>query len=1163
MKKANMMLKATLPLLAGFALLCLNVGAQETTAGVQGVVKDPKSEVVPNASVEISGTSLLGGSRKSPTDSGGFYRFAQLPPGDYTITVSAAGFSTVKQTNIRLDVGRIPNIDFSLKISAVAQTIEVSSAAPMVDVTQSKVAVDVEQEVIDNIPKGRSFQSLITFAPGARMEPLQGGRNDKGNSFQVDGASDAENVYLVDGVNMTDAQSGGVGKSFQIDFIQTVQIKSTGFEAKYGGALGGVVNAIPKRGTNDWHGALLTYMQTNALNANDPCLSGLTAGYNGANFSGPTAANVNTFSQSQVCGLRLNPGLAGLNSAARLDGTPEFYIPKKDQRNILEPGYEASGPLMTNRVWLYSSYIPTLDTIHRRVNFTGANAGPRTLTSSFVQHNMYNRLDYQAHSTVRLFGALNYSYGRQTGQLVLPDSAAGQINTGATTDPNTLRSDAGFTYPTSVYSFGADWTPTPKLVITARYGYFFNNVEQRGIPTGIRDVYQASVNANTKDLTGAAFPASSFNATGFANIPSNIARIYDAFKRRSFNIDASYLARGLGGTHTIEAGYFQQAQENEVLNGYQGTVVDLFWGQSYQPLTSASACDGVKAQNVANFGAAGNQCQGQYGYFMVGGQAVTNTGGTTQKAHEFYVQDAWQAGHGLTLNLGVRFQQEILPAYDTKRFPSLEFGWSQKIAPRIGVAYDVLHNGKIKAFASYGQFYDMMKMNLARGSFGSDYWHQCVYALDTTTYTGIQPSDTSGNGGCPASGPAPGVSARFIENLDLRATKADPRDPGIDVNMNPMKQHEITAGVDWAINSNWGLEGRYSRKRLDNAIEDMSLTDSLGYYIGNPGSAYADILHRPTSIPCVKTTGFTCTADPVSGLYYNTTSFCAECPAVQKAVRNYDGLEFRFMKRATSGKWFAQVSYTYSKLAGNYSGLVNTDPTDASGGRHSPNSSRAFDIPTMTYLPSGKPDNGPLASDRPNTANIFASYPIKWWKHMVTNFGVTETLYQGTPISTCLPSLGTSSACQLAEGRGNVALLSRGPGGTIVSNGADMGARTDPLIQTDLSLKHEISVSKTHEGMKLMFEAQASNLFNQHAKMAFYQFAIPTSSIAPSRPARFAGDPGFDYGKLMNGFNYVDALNGTGAFSGVQAPLTMASRYGLPQLFQGARTVRLQIRFTF
>ena len=77
-----------------------------------------------------------------------------------------------------------------------------------------------------------------------------------------------------------------------------------------------------------------------------------------------------------------------------------------------------------------------------------------------------------------------------------------------------------------------------------------------------------------------------------------------------------------------------------------------------------------------------------------------------------------------------------MPPYDPTRFPSLDFGWGQKIAPRIGGAYDVLHNGKLKIFASYGKFYDIMKMGLARGSFGSDYWHECVYAMDDPNYTG-------------------------------------------------------------------------------------------------------------------------------------------------------------------------------------------------------------------------------------------------------------------------------------------------------------------------------------------------------------------------------------------------------------------------------------------
>ena len=283
----------------GIFAFCLGLPAQETTAGVQGTIKDASGGHIVNANVEVTSDSLIG-SRKVETDSAGAYRISALPPGEYTLTVTARGFTAFKQPGIRLDVGRLPTIDVTLQIGAVSQVIEVSEAAPLVDVTETKVAVNVEKAVIDDIPKGRSFQSVIPFAPGARMEPLQGGRNDKGNSFQVDGASDAENVYMVDGVNMTDAQSGGVGKNFQIDFIETVQIKSTGVEAEYGGALGGVINAVPKRGTNAWHGSLLGYLQLNQLNAIDPCLSGMTAGYNGANFSGPTSANVNTNTQCSV-----------------------------------------------------------------------------------------------------------------------------------------------------------------------------------------------------------------------------------------------------------------------------------------------------------------------------------------------------------------------------------------------------------------------------------------------------------------------------------------------------------------------------------------------------------------------------------------------------------------------------------------------------------------------------------------------------------------------------------------------------------------------------------------------------------------------------------------------------------------------------------------------
>jgi hypothetical protein len=95
------------------------------------------------------------------------------------------------------------------------------------------------------------------------------------------------------------------------------------------------------------------------------------------------------------------------------------------------------------------------------------------------------------------------------------------------------------------------------------------------------------------------------------------------------------------------------------------------------------------------------------------------------------------------------------------------------------------------------------------------------------------------------------------------------------------------------------------------------------------------------------------------------------------------------------------------------------------------------------------------------------------------------------------------------------------------------------------------------------FEGNIINLFNQRSILGVYEFVIPTSLINPTRAARFPGDPQVDFGKVMNGFNYIDALNGAGAFAGVQSKLTLASRYGMPNSFQAGRAIRLAVRFVF
>src|SRR6266481_5110055 len=111
--------------------------AQETTAGVQGYVKDQTGAVIAGATVEVLSPALIG-EKKLQTDQSGYYRFANLPPGTYTLVVTAPGFRTYKLENITLATGRLPTIDVSVEVGIATETIEVSGVAPLVDVAQSK-----------------------------------------------------------------------------------------------------------------------------------------------------------------------------------------------------------------------------------------------------------------------------------------------------------------------------------------------------------------------------------------------------------------------------------------------------------------------------------------------------------------------------------------------------------------------------------------------------------------------------------------------------------------------------------------------------------------------------------------------------------------------------------------------------------------------------------------------------------------------------------------------------------------------------------------------------------------------------------------------------------------------------------------------------------------
>jgi hypothetical protein len=250
---------------------------------------------------------------------------------------------------------------------------------------------------------------------------------------------------------------------------------------------------------------------------------------------------------------------------------------------------------------------------------------------------------------------------------------------------------------------------------------------------------------------------------------------------------------------------------------------------------------------------------------------------------------------------------------------------------------------------------------------------------------------------------------------------------------------------------------------------------------------------------------------------------------------------------------FGQVTYTYSRLYGNYSGLTDTDVTDASGGRHNANNNRSFDLPEMQYTTSGKVMDGPLSTDRPHVVTGTGFYRLKWWR-METTFGATQIIAQGSPKSTCVPVIDSTSSCQYFDQRSEFANLARDASGNLVLSSVTMGARMPMFYQTDFNFGHQFGVSKTNEAMKLAFEWNVTNILNNASVLSVNPnpFAQANEWLAFSSKANWAG---YDFLTALTGYDPVARANAQS--------LTLNSQYGLPFLFQSRRTMRMAVRFIF
>ncbi len=1173
-------------------LLISAVFAQETTGGLQGTVRDPSGAVVAKASIVLTGTTLLG-EKTLETDSTGYYRFANLPPGVYTVTAKAAGFAELKREGIRIEIGHLPTLDLTLSVGAAGTVVEVTGAAPVIDVTTTTNSTNVTSDVLDNAPHGYSFQSVIQYAPMARNEPLSGNQllaggtggaipgsssNGFANGYMIGGAADSESSYLVEGQDTEDISGGASRAQVPFDFIQEVQVKTSGIEAAYGGALGGVINVVMKKGSNGYHGSIY-------------------GSYESAGMDG-----------SPYAILRYDP----VPVSYAPDPDSQIYQPRRDSYTFLQPGGTIGGPILKDRLWFFLGFEPFLSYRGRTVNFTPAvypgnsSLGNQLFSQDTQQYYGTARLDGTLTQKIRVFGSWLYQYQRQNGaNLPGADPIASQVaqnylNTYINTPLQAYSHGIGYSQPNSTYNTGADITITPRVVSTTRFGYFFMNYHDFGWPTtGVASfvVGTGTPPGVTLDNAGKVMPTPLLLPSAYTNAYDASYSEVNASKHYQFNEDVAFFKSGWAGTHNFKFGY-QLNRMTNIINQHGNVPLAVLVAipESLVPGIGWPPVSPFGIGNCAALTAEWGGCVGEYGYGYSNDFAtiLKNSAGQYVPAadwnHALFAQDAWTIGHGLTLNVGLRIEKESLPVPPGIGIPgvrSIDFDWGDKIEPRLGAAWGS-HNGKMKIFGSYGVVNDVMKLLLAQSSWGAQLWNQCGYPLGPDSSGTFNYSDVTFQfipnleRACPTA--APTVGANFVNGVIpavftdtatgislIENTNYRPEEPVVP-NLKPYRQHEFVAGVDYQISKDLAFEARYDRRRLDHIIEDASLS-APGYFeyynIVNPGQGvnstlegYASYLRSLGADYGIGVPAF----DPTD--LFDAAGTCPTCINPQ-AVRNYDGLEFRLTK-STSHGWAGLFSYTWSSLWGNYTGLTTTDFIDAGvTGRNSPDTTRAFDEPFYYFAYTGKSNNGPLPTDRPNAlkGNVYYTKP---WKLGTSTIGLFQVAYQGSPVSSSV-DVGLGNGVDPVEstyiwGRGNwVDATTNGTAtGTVLGN--VYSRRTPWFTQTDLNAQHSFKVNKNNDRQQLTIQGTLTNLLNQRSVIAYW--ASVNSDYTGSALFYDQIENGAVYYKTVeSGYNpqaQITAQN-TVCFPGATfaCPVPLNSHYGWPSVWQPSRNIRIAAKFTF